>query len=141
MARRTKQVSGYNPRFVVWWMQGIKAPTTVTFPTRRIATRIRQDLYNLRKAMHLEGHYAATLTDRGEIILRPLDPYCTDIEDPHTLTIQPVNFDINQSLDEANIHAPEVGEDIHTEHEPESESKPETQEHINYANLMRPDDE
>ena len=107
MTSKFSRVSGYNPRFITWWIKGCRTPTPVTFPTRRLATSTRQNLYALRTAMLKEGHHAALMIERGEIIQRPVDPDKTGIEDPHTLTIRPVNFDMNDLLDAAGINLPE----------------------------------
>ena len=139
LTARLTRVSNFNPRYVVWWLEGIRAPTTVRFPTRRLATKIRQSLYALRKAMQLENHYAASIVSKGEIIRRPVDPRATSINDPHTLTIRPVDFDMNTLLDEAGIKAPDLDEDITT---PASAPQPELQQPstgatIDYADLLR----
>ncbi len=108
MTSKYSRVSGFNPRFIVWWIKGCRTPTTVTFPTRRLATRTRQNLYALRGAMHKEDHHAAHMADKAEIIRRPVDPEFTDIHDPHTLTICPANFDMNDILDAAGIDEPSL---------------------------------
>ncbi len=110
MTSKYSRVSGFNPRFIVWWIKGCRTPTTVTFPTRRLATRTRQNLYALRGAMHKEDHHAAHIADKAEIIRRPVDPEFTDIHDPHTLTICPANFDMNDILDAAGIDEPPLDE-------------------------------
>ena len=134
MSTKYNRVSGFNPRFIVWWLNGIRTPTTVEFPTRRLATSTRQALYALRTAMHTESHYAASLVDKGEIIRRPVDPLHANIDDPHTLTIRPVNYDMNTLLDAANIKAPELDEDI-TDNPWPSETPPLQQ--TDYQDLMR----
>ncbi len=106
MTSKYSRVSGYNPRFIVWWVEGCRTPKTVTFPTRRLATRVRQNLYALRVALRREEHHAIFLIERGEIIHRPVNPDHTGIDDPHTLTIRPANFDLNDILDEAGIGQP-----------------------------------
>lgn len=135
MTIKQHRVSGFNPRFVVWWLNGIRAPTTVEFPTRRDATRTRRDLYSLRKAMHVEDHYAASLVDKGEIIRRPVDPLHTEVDDPHTLTIRPVNFDVNVVLDAAGIKAPDLDEDI-TRAPKDAATPAPPPPPLDYANLM-----
>ncbi len=136
MTRKLKRVSGYNPRFIVWWLKGVHTPTPVTFPTRRIATRIRQDMYGLRKAMVLENHYAAPLADKAEIIQRPVSNAHTGPDDPHDLIVRPAGFDVNAVLDDANIHEPEEGEDLTAGIRATDPSTA-----LDYANLMRPTDE
>ena len=132
MSTKYNRVSGFNPRFIVWWLNGIRTPTTVEFPTRRLATSTRQALYALRTAMHKENHYAASIVNKGEIIRRPVNPHATTWEDPHTLTIRPVDFDMNTLLDEAGIKEPDLDEDITT-----APPKPEQLSTIHYADLLR----
>lgn len=136
MTPKFSRVSGFNPRLVVWWLAGVKAPTSVTFPTRREATRTRQLLYSLRRAMHLEDHYAATLVDRGEIIRHALHPDHNLIDDPHILTIRPVNFHLNTVLDDAGIHPPELPETPTTKAQPTPPPLPPTTEPLDYKDLM-----
>lgn len=111
MTSKFSRVSGFNPRFIVWWIKGCRSPVPATFPTRRLATATRQNLYALRTAMHLEGHHAASMIDRGEIIRRPVQAHATSIDDPHILIIRPVNFDMNDILDAAGIEAPALTDD------------------------------
>ncbi len=118
MTSKYSRVSGFNPRLVMWWIKGCRTPTSVTFPTRRFATRTRQNLYALRNAMIAESHHAATLVERGERIHRPVTPNATGIDDPHILIIRPANFDMNDLLDEAGINLPELDEPDLTDNEP-----------------------
>ena len=82
--------------------------------------------------MQAENHFAASIVSKGEIIRRPVDPQATNINDPHTLTIRPVNFDMNTLLDEAGIKAPDLDEDITT-----PPSEPQQPSTIDYADLLR----
>ncbi len=138
MTSKYSRVSGFNPRLIVWWIKGCRTPTTVTFPTRRSATRARQSLYALRSAMHNENHHAASIIDRGEIIRRPVDPLATTVEDPHTLTIRPANFDMNDTLDAAGIGEP--GDDeVEGKGKLPDKAIPEAPRPFDYASTMKVD--
>ena len=110
MGKKFNTVSGFNPRLIMWWIEGVQKPKSVIFPTRKLATRTRQSLYALRNAMKRENHYAAPLSERGEIVLRPIDVDLTGPDDPHSLIIRPANFDMNTLLDQAGIKEPQLGE-------------------------------
>jgi len=133
-----KPVAGYNPRFVTWWIEGARTPTTVEFPTRRIATRFRQDLYELRFAMRNESHYATTFANKAEIIRRPVNPLHAGPDDPHTLTIRPANFDANQYLDVAGLAEPVAPSDTTTLLTQREDTDTEDSSPLNYGDLMRP---
>ncbi len=135
MTNKFSRVSGFNPRFIVWWVEGCRIPKTVTFPTRRLATRMRQNLYALRTAMRREGHHETILIERGEIIHRPLDPNHTGIDDPHTLTIRPTNSDLDDILDKAGIGQPGADTGL-TPVDP----TPQAPIPFDYANTMKGDD-
>lgn len=135
MSKRQTKVAGYNPRFVTWWINGSRDPVTVEFPSRRVATRTRQDLYALRNAMRREQHYATTFANKAEIIRRPVDPLHTDIDDPHSLTIRPANFDANPFLDKAGIAEPVAPSDSVPEL-PTGEDLPALP--FDYESLMKP---
>ncbi len=139
MTNKFSRVSGFNPRFIVWWVEGCRSPRTVTFPTRRLATRMRQSLYALRNAMRREEHHAVLLIERGEIIHRPVKASATGIDDPHTLTIRPANFDLNDILDDAGIGqpgTPSEGDAIVPTTTARSAPTP-----FDYANTMKGDDD
>lgn len=138
MTRKPLRVSSFNPRLIVWWTQGSQAPTTVLFPTRRIATRIRQDLYSLRTAMRAESHYATPLADRAEVVRRPVDSLATAIDDPHTLIVRPAGFDINTALDNADIRAPDLDEDLAAPAGPNAGTTTHPRPSIDYEGLMKP---
>ncbi len=136
MTNKFSRVSGFNPRFIVWWVEGCRSPKTVTFPTRRLATRMRQSLYALRNAMRREEHHAILLIERGEIIHRPVKANATGIDDPHTLTIRPVNFDLNDILDDAGIGQPGTDALVNSPVDP----TPQAPTPFDYANAMGGDD-
>ena len=95
--------------------------------------------------MHNENHYAALIIDRGEIITRPVNPDATEIEDPYTLTIRPVNFNMNDLLDEAGIEMPLL-EDTEGKGDLQALSSPlhpslKPSHPFDYANVMKEDTE
>ncbi len=142
MPRTPPRVSSFNRRYIVWWLAGAQKPTSVEFPTRRLATSVRHDLYSLRKALRVESHYAAALADKAQVIHHPVNPEFNGLDDPYILTIRPAGANIDLILDAAGIEDPSLEPEPHQDLQGQlrqlSGPPPAASTSLDYSKLMQP---
>ncbi len=85
--QRTMRVASFAPELIELFRRAAREKITITLPTPEAATRCRQRMYDLRKALRAEQHDLANLAERAQVRL-----------DGSVLIVEPRDHDIAATL-------------------------------------------
>lgn len=91
-------LEAYDPRMIEAWKRGAIETVTLTFRNRRLATRFRQRMYELRVKLNAEQHEAAASANRASI--RILEP---DPTGQTPMLVEPFDSIFDDALSSANL--------------------------------------
>ncbi len=98
----------FDPKLIVAWGRGAKAPVRITLETKALSTKLRQQLYRLRQELKRSGHPAYASAIRAQV--RILGPHtsATDTTQRYTVLIEPQGQELHEALAAAGLEVPEV---------------------------------